>query len=32
LIDHSQLDKEIFIDIRDKAIKAKVVKIPFVQQ
>jgi aminomethyltransferase len=32
LIDHSQLDKEILIDIRDKAIKAKVVKIPFVQQ
>ena len=32
LIDHSQLDKEIFIDIRDKPIKAKVVKIPFVQQ
>jgi aminomethyltransferase len=32
LIDHSQLDKEIFIDIRDKSIKAKVVKIPFVQQ
>jgi aminomethyltransferase len=32
LIDHSQLDKDIFIDIRDKPIKAKVVKIPFVQQ
>jgi aminomethyltransferase len=32
LIDHSQLDKEIFIDIRDKSIKAKVVKIPFVHQ
>lgn len=32
LIDHALLDKEIFIDIRDKPIKAKVVKIPFVQQ
>jgi aminomethyltransferase len=32
LLDHAQLDKEIFIDIRDKSIKAKVVKIPFVQQ
>jgi aminomethyltransferase len=32
LLDHAQLDKEIFIDIRDKSIKATVVKIPFVQQ
>ena len=32
LSDHAMLDKEIFIDIRDKPIKAKVVKIPFVQQ
>jgi aminomethyltransferase len=27
---HSSLDSEIYIDIRDKLIKAKVVKIPFV--
>jgi len=32
LSDHAMLDKEIFIDIRDKSVKAKVVKIPFVQQ
>ncbi len=26
---HSSLDSEIFIEIRDKGIKAKVVKLPF---
>lgn len=26
---HSKVDTEIFIDIRDKAVKAKVVKVPF---
>ncbi|MCU0379669.1 MAG: glycine cleavage system aminomethyltransferase GcvT [Chitinophagaceae bacterium] len=31
LVDHAGLDSEIFIDIRDKAVRAKVVKIPFVQ-
>ncbi len=28
-IENAQLDREIFIDIRDKSIKAKVVKLPF---
>ena len=28
-IDHSKLDSEIYISIRDKGIKAKVVKLPF---
>ena len=28
---HAALDREIFIDIRDKSLRAKVVKIPFVQ-
>lgn len=28
--EHAALDREIFVDIRDKLIKAKVVKIPFV--
>lgn len=28
---HAALDSEIFIDIRDKSLRAKVVKIPFVQ-
>jgi aminomethyltransferase len=28
-VDNSALDSEIFIDIRDKGIKAKVVKLPF---
>ncbi len=28
-IENAQLDREIFIDIRDKNIKAKVVKLPF---
>jgi hypothetical protein len=31
LVDHASLDCEIYIDIRDKALRAKVVKIPFVQ-
>jgi len=31
LIDHASLDSEIFIDVRDKSLRAKVVKIPFVQ-
>jgi aminomethyltransferase len=31
LVDHAGLDSEIFIDIRDKSLRAKVVKIPFVQ-
>jgi aminomethyltransferase len=31
LVDHAGLDSEIFVDIRDKALRAKVVKIPFVQ-
>ncbi len=29
---HSKVDSEIYIKIRDKAIKAKVVKIPFLKQ
>ncbi|PWT96027.1 MAG: glycine cleavage system protein T [Bacteroidetes bacterium] len=29
-IDHSPIDSEIYIDIRDKQTKAKVVKLPFV--
>ena len=29
-IDHSSIDSEIYIDIRDKQTKAKVVKLPFV--
>jgi aminomethyltransferase len=29
---HSKADSEIFVKIRDKAIKAKVVKIPFLKQ
>jgi aminomethyltransferase len=28
-IDNSKVDSEIFISIRDKGIKAKVVKLPF---
>jgi aminomethyltransferase len=28
-IDHAQLENEIFIEIREKGIKAKVVKLPF---
>jgi aminomethyltransferase len=28
-IDHAALDTEIFVSIRDKGIKAKVVKLPF---
>ncbi len=28
-IEHAQLDSEIFIEIRDKGVKAKVVKLPF---
>jgi aminomethyltransferase len=31
LIEHASLDSEIFIDVRDKSLRAKVVKIPFVQ-
>jgi aminomethyltransferase len=30
LADHSTLDSEIYVEVRDKLIKAKVVKIPFV--
>ena len=30
-VEHAALGHEIFIDIRDKSLKAKVVKIPFVQ-
>ncbi len=29
---HSKVDSEIYVKIRDKAIKAKVVKIPFLKQ
>ncbi|HMU71018.1 MAG TPA: glycine cleavage T C-terminal barrel domain-containing protein, partial [Chitinophagales bacterium] len=29
---YSAVDSEIFIDIRQKPVKAKVVKIPFLQQ
>jgi aminomethyltransferase len=28
-IDHSKLDSEIFVEIREKGVKAKVVKLPF---
>jgi aminomethyltransferase len=28
-IDHSKLDSEIYISIREKGVKAKVVKLPF---
>lgn len=28
-VDHSKLDSEIFIEIREKGVKAKVVKLPF---
>ncbi|MFM6935024.1 MAG: glycine cleavage system aminomethyltransferase GcvT [Flavobacteriales bacterium] len=28
-VDHSSLESEIYIDIRDKGVKAKVVKLPF---
>jgi aminomethyltransferase len=28
-IDHSKLDREIFVEIREKGVKAKVVKLPF---
>jgi aminomethyltransferase len=28
-VEHAALDTEVFIDIRNNAIKAKVVKIPF---
>jgi aminomethyltransferase len=31
-MEHAALDSEIFIEIRDKFLKAKVVKLPFVQQ
>jgi len=27
--DHAALDSEIFIEIREKGVKAKVVKLPF---
>lgn len=30
--DHAHIDNEIFIDIRDRTLKAKVVKMPFVKQ
>ncbi len=29
---HSKVDSEIYIEIREKQIKAKVVKMPFLQQ
>ncbi|MEY3585364.1 MAG: hypothetical protein RLZZ243_428, partial [Bacteroidota bacterium] len=28
-MDNSKLDSEIFVEIRDKGVKAKVVKLPF---
>ena len=28
-VDNSKLDSEIFVEIRDKGVKAKVVKLPF---
>jgi aminomethyltransferase len=28
-VDNSKLDSEIFVEIREKGIKAKVVKLPF---
>ena len=31
-IEHAYIDSEIFIDVRDKSLKAKVVKLPFVKQ
>lgn len=31
-IDHAAIDSEIFIEIRDKGVKAKVVKFPFYQK
>lgn len=31
-IEHTAPDSEIYIDIRDKSLKAKVVRLPFVQQ
>ena len=32
LSEHAGLDSEIWIDVRDKSLKAKVVKLPFVKQ
>ena len=31
LTGHAALDSEIFIDVREKSLKAKVVKLPFVK-
>lgn len=31
-VDHAGLDSEIWVEIRDKSVKAKVVKLPFVKQ
>jgi aminomethyltransferase len=31
-IEQAYIDSEIFIDVRDKSLKAKVVKLPFVKQ
>jgi hypothetical protein len=31
LTEHSVLDSEIMIDVRDKSLRAKVVKLPFVK-
>jgi aminomethyltransferase len=30
--EHADIDSEIYIDIRDRALKARVVKMPFVKQ
>jgi aminomethyltransferase len=31
-VDHAALDSEIWVEVRDKSVKAKVVKLPFVKQ
>jgi aminomethyltransferase len=31
-VDHAGLDSEIWVEVRDKSLKAKVVKLPFVKQ
>jgi len=31
-VDHASLDSEIWVEVRDKSLKAKVVKLPFVKQ
>jgi aminomethyltransferase len=32
LVEHAALDREIYVEVRDKFLKAKVVKLPFVRQ